>query len=98
MPSPKLRLARLALLLSLSAVSGCGDKARVQPIFPPPVDLASEPKPVPAPEIVTDDHAAAAYSAAIEAWGERGWAAVGRLCRWAARNGMKVECVRVSAR
>lgn len=108
MPSPKLRTARLALLLSLSAVSGCGDKARVQPIFPPPVDLiveadcpATDPlgsnqavrcKPIATPEIVIDDHAAAAYSAAIEAWGERAAAAVGRLCRWAARNGMKVEC------
>lgn len=65
----------------------------MQPIFPPPVDLIVEAKPVAGPEIVTDDHAAAAYSAAIEAWGERGWAAVGRLCRWAARNGMKVECL-----
>lgn len=92
MRSAKRPLARLALLLSLSVVSGCGDKARVQPIFPPPVDLTVEAKPVAGPDIVTDDHAAAAYSAVIEAWGERGWAAVGRLCRLAARNGMKVAC------
>lgn len=37
-------------------------------------------------EAITDDMAAARYSAAIETWGERGWAAVGRLCRWAADN------------
>lgn len=34
-----------------------------------------------------------AYEASLEAWGDRGWRQVGRLCRWAEANGMKgLEC------
>jgi len=41
------------------------------------------------PEAVRSDAASIAHDIAIEGWGERGWATVGRLCRWAADNGMK---------
>lgn len=38
--------------------------------------------------VVANDH-----DAAVEAWGERGWLAVGRLCRRAAANGAKaLDC------
>lgn len=40
-----------------------------------------EPKPVPGPEIVTDDAAGAAYSINVELWGERLSRAGRRLCR-----------------
>lgn len=34
-----------------------------------------------------------ARNSAFEAWGERGWAAVARLCRWAEANGaVGLEC------
>lgn len=61
-------------------------------IFPPPADLAVEPKPVPPLEIVTSAQAAAEYDVALESWGERGWRTVARICRWAKENGMAVEC------
>src|SRR5687768_6614667 len=88
---------RLTLLLTLPAslliVSGCGGQERIRPLYPSAADLAVEPdcdparpelvpcKPVPTPEILTSAKASAAYDAAIEAWGERGWRAVGRICR-----------------
>jgi hypothetical protein len=37
---------------------------------------------------ITDDAVAAKYSSDLEAWGDRGWATVARLCRWAQANAM----------
>lgn len=37
---------------------------------------------------ITDDSVNAKYNSDVEGWGDRGWATVGRLCRWAERNGM----------
>ena len=37
--------------------------------------------------IVTDPKASDAYNTDVESWGERGWLAVGRICRWAKANG-----------
>jgi len=51
-----------------------------------------EAKPVPTAAIVTDPLAQASYDAAVESWGERGWSAVARICRWAAANGATVSC------
>ena len=62
------------------------------PIFPPSADLAVESKPVPPPEIVTSAQAAAEYDIALEAWGERGWRTVARICRWAQENGAEIDC------
>ncbi len=79
----------LTLCASLLAVSACArPDARPTPIFPPSADLVTEPKPVPPPEVVTSAQAAADYDIAVEGWGERGWLAVGRICRWAVANGM----------
>jgi hypothetical protein len=64
----------------------------VQPIFPPSADLKAEAKPLAPPEIVTSAAAAAEHDIALESWGERGWATVARLCRWAKANGMEIEC------
>lgn len=87
---------RPTLLLTLSAfglaAQGCGPQVRVQPLFPPSADLAVEPKPVPRADIVTSAQASAEYDIALESWGERGWNAVGRICRWAREQGASVSC------
>ena len=38
-------------------------------------------------EALASDNALAEHDAAVEAWGERGWAAVARICRWAQAGG-----------
>lgn len=81
MPRP----ARLALLLALSIASAGCISTPARP-GPPVADLTVEQKQVMPIEAITDDRAAADYSSYIEAWGDRGWAAVARLCRWAERN------------
>jgi hypothetical protein len=86
-------LTRLLTLCAFSlAVSACGTKERIQPLFPPAADLKVDPKPVARPEIVTSAQAAAEYDIALESWGERGWRTVGRICRWAKANGMTIDC------
>ena len=77
--------AKPALPLALSiAVAGCSNTpAR---IGPPVADLTVQPKPAMPIEAITDDRAAADYGSAIETWGDQGWSAVARLCRWAERN------------
>lgn len=47
---------------------------------------------MPRPDIVTSARAAAEHDIAVETWGERGWAAVARICRWARDNGAAVTC------
>lgn len=68
-------------------MSACGERVRIQAAFPPAADLAVEPKPVPPVDIVTSAQAAAEYDIAVEGWGERGWRAVARICRWAKEQG-----------
>lgn len=70
-------------------MSGCGNKERIQPLFPPAADVkaAIEPKPVAPVEIVTSAQAAAEYDIAVEAWGGRVRDAGARICRWAVANG-----------
>lgn len=93
MPSPKSLTKPLMLSLCALAVSGCETPAATSLVFPPAADLKVEAKPVPPLEIVTSAQAAAAYNIEVEGWGERGWRAVARICRWAKANGMQgVEC------
>lgn len=92
MKSKKPRLlAQLMLPLAL-LVSGCNDPVKIRVALPAAQDLRSTPKPIPGPEIVDDAVAEALYNSAIEAWGEAGWAQVGRLCRWAKEHGSKEPC------
>lgn len=79
----------LALAVSLSLVSGCANKAPVTRIYPPAADLVVEPKPQLDPAALESEAALDAHDIALETWGERGWAAVGRLCRWADQMGAK---------
>lgn len=59
----------------------------MRPIYPPSADLRVEPKPRLDPAAIDSEAALDAHDNAVEAWGERGWATVARLCRWAADNG-----------
>lgn len=69
------------------------------PIFPPSADLRVEAKPRLDPSALDSEAALDAHDSAVEAWGERGWAAVGRLCRYHQRMGMTLpfECPRPDA-
>ena len=83
----------LMLCVSVSAASACaGPQVRVQPLYPPLADLQVEPKPIPPADIVTSAQAAAEYDIAVEGWGERGWLAIARICRWAREQGAEVAC------
>ena len=73
-------------------MSGCEGQERIRTAFPPAVDLSVEAKPAITPEVLTSDISAAQYDSDLEAWGERGWAAIARVCNWAKSRGMKIEC------
>lgn len=75
----------------------------MRPIFPSAADLAVEAEPAYPVEALEVDDSLQSTPAAIAAenawddevliWGRRGWAAVGRLCRWAEDLGMKdIDC------
>lgn len=82
----------LLIAVSLSLAPGCA--VRGSQSFPPSADLRGEPKPRLDPTAVDSEAALDAYEIELEAWGERGWAAVGRLCRWSVRMGAELpfEC------
>lgn len=87
MPSPKSPIVCLMLLPLLLVASGCQTPAAALQTYPPAEDLRVERKPAPPDEIVTSAQAAARYNIAVETWGERGWATVGRVCLWAKVRG-----------
>lgn len=63
--------------------------------LPPVADLTVEPKPVPSEEVLTSRIAGELHDNAIEAWGERGWQAVARLCQWSVDMGAEgLSCPR----
>ncbi|MET4683229.1 hypothetical protein [Brevundimonas faecalis] len=63
------------------------------PIYPPSADLAVEPKPRLDPAALQSEAALDAHDIALETWGERGWAAVARLCGFYRTMGMKgLDC------
>lgn len=69
-------------------MSSCASKALSA--YPPSADLKVEAKPLLSVEALTSDKALAEHDAAVEAWGERGWATVARLCRWSVEAGAKL--------
>ncbi len=75
----------LALCLTACATTGA---------YPPAADIAAvtEAKPQPTADILTDPAANDRYNSAIEARGDRLYAAGARLCRFFARTGMRVDC------
>lgn len=61
--------------------------------FPRAEDLRVQPKPVPSDGVLTSRIAGEKHDNAIEAWGEAGWAQVGRLCRFYQTMGVKgLDC------
>ena len=84
----------LALLIAavLWLAPGCATRERIRPLFPPAADLKVEAKPRLDPSAPDSEAALDAHDIALEAWGEAGWAAVARICRWAQANGMAVTC------
>lgn len=92
---PQARQARLLMLpIVLWAVSGC--ERPVSTPLPPKLDVeaATEAKPKPTADIVTDAAANARYSAAVESWGERVRSAGVRVCKWlnAASKDASYDC------
>lgn len=79
----------LALASAVLLASGCATKAPVQRIYPPTVDLTVEAKPQVSTAALESEQAFIAHVIALEMWGERGWQAVGRICRWADQMGAK---------
>lgn len=87
--SPRL-IRSLALAVCAALVCSCASREPRLNAFPPSADLQVEAKPVLTVEALASDNALAEHDAAVEAWGERGWAAVGRMCRWAVTNGAQL--------
>lgn len=88
-PCPTLALLTAA---ALWLAPGCATRERIRPLFPPAADLKVEAKPRLDPSALDSEAALDAHDIALEAWGEAGWAAVARICRWAKANGMAVAC------
>lgn len=87
--SPRL-ISSLALAACAALACSCASKEPRLTAYPPSADLKVEAKPALTVEALTSDNALAEHDAAVEAWGERGWAAVGRLCRWAEASGAEL--------
>ncbi|WP_291537849.1 hypothetical protein [Brevundimonas sp.] len=86
MPLKRFLTASLMIASLGAAVASCGTPGAA---FPPATDLRVQPKPVPPDEVLTSRIAGERYDNAVEAWGEEGWATVGRLCRFFDAMGMK---------
>lgn len=81
-----------SIILIAISLSACAPKATTFQVFPSVADLQQEPKPRLKPEDLGSAAALDAHDIALEAWGERGWRAVARVCQWAKDNGAKVDC------
>lgn len=87
---PRFLTPSLLIAASLSLASGCASREHVRVIYPPAADLVVEAKPVLDPAALDSEAALDAHDIALETWGERGWAAVARLCHWAVAAGAKM--------
>lgn len=74
-------------LLTLSACATTG-------AYPAKADIeaATEAKPIPPLDILTDPAASDLHASRVEGWGDRVRAAGVRLCRFFERTGMDVDC------
>lgn len=77
----------LLLLASLATASGCAKQEPTFHSYPPVEDVRPEAKPVPGLETLESEEAANLFDSKLEAWGDRGWAAVRRICEDAVRKG-----------
>ena len=92
MPSRPCPTSALLIAAALWLAPGCATRERIRPLFPPAADLKVAEKPRLDPAALDSEAALDAHDIALEAWGEAGWAAVARICRWARANGMAVGC------
>lgn len=72
----------IACLMIVSCGVGVASCETPGAAFPRAEDLRVQPKPVPPDEVLTSRIAGEMHDNAVEAWGEAGWAQVGRLCRF----------------
>lgn len=86
LPSP---MRFLLIAVVLGTASACQTAA---PAFPSAADLQVKPKPVADVSGLTSEAALDAYESDLFTWGDEGWLAVARLCRFHQRMGMKIEC------
>ncbi|WEK56499.1 MAG: hypothetical protein P0Y52_07990 [Candidatus Brevundimonas phytovorans] len=94
MPRKPFLMACLMIVSCSVAVASCATSGAA---LPRAEDLRVQPKPVPSDEVLTSRIAGEQHDNAVEAWGEAGWAQVGRLCRFFDTIGMKgLECPRES--
>jgi len=90
MPRKRFLIACLMIVSCGVAVASCGTLGASRP---PVEDLRVLPKPVPSDQVLTSRIAGELHDNAVEAWGEAGWAQVGRLCRFFDEMGMKgLDC------
>lgn len=84
--------AALLLAVTLVGASSCASSPTPQPtlLLPDARDLRPEAKPRLDPAALGSEHALNEHDDQVEAWGERGWATVGRLCRWFVTNGAEL--------
>lgn len=86
MPRKRFLIACLMIVSCGAAAASC---ATLSASLPPAEDLRVQPKPVPSDDVLTSRIAGEKHDNAVEAWGEAGWAQVGRLCRFYREMGMK---------
>lgn len=77
----------LALAALLVLACSCASREPRLTGYPPTADLKVEAKPTLTVEALASDNALALHDDEVEAWGERGWEAVARICRWSVTNG-----------
>lgn len=79
-----------ACLMSAICAVGVASCATPGAIYPPAEDLRVQPKPVPPDDVLTSRIAGEQHDNGVEAWGEAGWAAVARSCRFWRDQGMRL--------
>lgn len=90
MPLKRFLTACLMIVSCGAAAASC---ATLGASLPPVEDLRVQAKPEPTDEVLTSSIAGELHDNAVEAWGEAGWAQVGRLCRFYREMGMKgLDC------
>lgn len=90
MPRKRFLIACLMIVSCGVVAASC---ATLGASLPPVEDLRVLPKPVPSDDVLTSRVAGEKHDNAVEAWGEAGWAQVGRLCRFFDEMGMKgLDC------
>ena len=82
------RLALTRFAAALRSAERASPPSRSMAVVPP--YRSTRPATRNSVEALASDNALAEHDAAVEAWGERGWAAVGRICRWAEDTGARL--------